>query len=393
MNILFVYTSQIIPENGGVQRVTSVLKSYFEEQRCEVSCLSLKKETEIDELLFGNHFFLPHSDTLFHPDNITYYLNLLEKKNIDIVINQAALGGTLSKFCALAKKLPGIKLISVIHNSLLGSINNFTSSHKALLDKMPIPYLNGLLNTKLFQKLLMLAYLFKYKRKYRYTVSSSDRIVLLSSNYIEELLEFVPNIDLNKVEIIPNPCTLNNDQKYLNKENELLYVGRINRAQKNVDLLLQIWKELNLIRPDWKLSIVGDGEDKDQLQDMVRDIGIDRVTFYGAQNPIPFYQRSKIFCMTSSFEGFPLVLIESQLYGVVPFAFNSFASVSDIIIDNLTGVLVEPFDIKTYSNKLSELMVNDERTYRLAQNCQKSVMKYSLQTVGGKWIELFNSLN
>ena len=105
--------------------------------------------------------------------------------------------------------------------------------------------------------------------------------------------------------------------------------------------------------------IVGDGEQRPILERKAKNM--ERVNFVGFSDPVPYYKESAIFCMTSNFEGFPMVLPEAMSFGVVPLAFDSFPAVSDIIIDNKNGFLIPPFSIKQYVKKI-EILINNART-------------------------------
>lgn len=392
MNILFVYTSEITPEDGGVQRVTSFLGSYFEQQNNDVYYLSFKKSKTPSKVNSKQHF-LPVENDLYNKKNISFYFDFVKINKIDIIINQAALGGNMTRFCAYAKSTSKVKIISVIHNSLLGNILNYTSSHSKQLKKIPLPFLMDLLETKFLKNVLNFLYVIKYKRAYKFTCENSDKVVLLSEGFYEELRNFVPNYDSNKVCAIPNPCTLNVTNSIPKKINEILYVGRINTSQKKVDLLLKIWEGIYKQHQNWNLSIVGDGDERLDLEKQVCKLGLERIKFCGLQNPIPFYGQSKILCMTSAYEGFPLVLAEAQVFGTIPIAFDSFASVRDIITNEENGFLIEPFSLQKYIDRLSELMNNEEKMKEMALNCQKSVEKFSIEAVGEVWIELFHKLH
>lgn len=65
-------------------------------------------------------------------------------------------------------------------------------------------------------------------------------------------------MDFNKVIAIPNPVSFNSNHCTRSKEQEILYVGRIDFYQKKIDILLQIWKNIFNKYPDWKLTIVGE---------------------------------------------------------------------------------------------------------------------------------------
>ena len=72
-------------------------------------------------------------------------------------------------------------------------------------------------------------------------------------------------------------------------------------------------------------------------------------------------KRAPILCMTSNYEGFPMVLVEAMQYGCVPFAFDSFPSLYDIINDGINGVIVPAFDEDSYAKKSHVILVS---TYR-----------------------------
>ena len=169
MNILFVYTSAIVPENGGVQRVTDVLHKYFKSQGLESYFLTVKKDKNI---MSGEHYFFPNSENIHDLKNKEFYINLLKERKIDIVINQAALGGTLSYFCSNGVDRTKTKIISVVHNSILANATHFTEVHNIknnLLIRM--------LKTRFFKTVLLKLYIVKYKKKYNYMCKNSDLVV------------------------------------------------------------------------------------------------------------------------------------------------------------------------------------------------------------------------
>ena len=218
---------------------------------------------------------------------------------------------------------------------------------------------------------------------------------MLSGSYFKELKLFVKKADKNKVISISNPCTVNIplDTDITQKKNELLYVGRINTSQKRVDLLLEIWRKLYPSFPNWKLNIVGDGEELSSLKDLSKKMNLKSIKFLGHKDPIPYYKTAKILCMTSSFEGFPLVLAEAHNFSVIPILFNSFPSTIDIIKDGENGFLIEAFDTTAYITQLSELMSNYSKlSPSFIISCAINAEKFSLEKIGSKWLNLFKEL-
>ena len=79
-------------------------------------------------------------------------------------------------------------------------------------------------------------------------------------------------------------------------------------------------------------------------------------------------------------------------YGVVPIAFDSFASVHDII-DKNCGVLVKPFDLDMYAEAIDSLMLNPTLLHKMSSSVRRKSESFTLEKIGKKWIELFKILN
>lgn len=392
MNIVFLYAGAIIPEKGGVQRVTSVLSDYFESKDYNIFYLSLTKGG--DNIKYSKRqFFLPYSDNLWM--NSEYYIEFLRINKIDIVINQFGISPTFSKFSFQAN-LINVKVISVIHNSLLSGIKNFSSFYSSRAKKLNIEFILRLTENKLINKFLLNLYKLKYRKHYRNLCLFSDKVVLLSSKYIGEL-SFMVDDDaklLQKVTAIANPVSFHSKFIDFNtKKKELLYVGRIETVNKRVDLLLDIWSRLYMQFPEWELKIVGGGIETEALINLSNKMGLKRISFEGFQDPKSFYKNASIFCMTSSAEGFGMVLVEAMQYGTVPFAFNSYLSVTDIIDNNKNGILVKPFDCAEYASKLASLIRNKTDLEYMSKEAYVKSKKFEIEKIGNLWFDLFNKMH
>jgi glycosyltransferase involved in cell wall biosynthesis len=114
---------------------------------------------------------------------------------------------------------------------------------------------------------------------------------------------------------------------------------------------------------------------------------------FGYQDPLPYQLESSISCMTSLYEGWGMVLTEAMQCGAVPIAFNSFASVTDVIDHGRNGILVKPFSIKQYEKELRGLMDNLDLLKRLSENAMQDIKKYNVDCVVDQWEELFQEFN
>lgn len=95
------------------------------------------------------------------------------------------------------------------------------------------------------------------------------------------------------------------------------HVGRFN-YQKNHPYLIEIFAQLNMIRQDAVLLLLGEGPDQDAIREKCRVLGIeDKVRFLGNQRqPEEYYQAMDFFLLPSFFEGLPGVLVEAQAAGL-----------------------------------------------------------------------------
>ena len=388
MNILFVYNNEILPERGGVQRVTSVLADFFESKGYTVLYMHVDntKATRTNCVPSSRQHYHAHSNN-FKKDSASF-INFLKDKEISIIINQAGINPYVSKIVNSAKH-EKIKIISVINNSILTGIQNFASIHRAWAKKYGLEIILNLTKLSVVNDFLKLLYKLKYQKHYKNLCFNSNRVVILSDSYKDELL-FMLGKDINDTLVtIPNPLSFKCETNNLIdvKEKKLLFVGRTDCPYKQVDILLHIWGIVSKEFPDWSLHIIG-GEADNKMISISNKLKLDRVIFEPFQDPRPHYATSAIFCLTSSSESFGMVLIEAMQYSVVPIAFKSYNSVSDIIDSPNTGVLIDPFNINEYVNELMSLMKDKDKRELIAKTAKIKSDSFSLESVGKRWLDL-----
>lgn len=388
MNILFLYSSSFEPTKGGVQRVSTVLAEYFIKKGLNVFYLSLKKPS----VYLENHYYLPSQSSFKSGDNIFYFNNFIEKYDIGIVINQGAIDPDCSDFSYLCRSKE-VKLISVVHNSPLASILNLRASKYNTLKKYKLAFLLLLMELNGVKNIILWLYKMKYKSHYTKLIEKSDSVLLLSDLFKSELQFFYFKDLPETVQSIPNPVSFKSENiSAEKKENIALFVGRVDFTQKRVDLLLKIWSKITLEYPDWKLKIIGNGPDLPLAKEYCKKNRLNSVYFEGFQDPIPYYKEASLLCMTSSFEGFPMVIVEALCFGVIPIAFHSFESIYDVIKHNRNGCLIKPFNEDEYVQTLSRIMKDEKMRKALSVNCIESSRKFSLELIGDRWLELFDAL-
>ena len=208
---------------------------------------------------------------------------------------------------------------------------------------------------------------------------------LLSSRYAADLTPL--HEVFKRVHAIANPNTYTEplNIEWKEKCKEVLFVGRLDNRSKQIQLLLKVWARVSQECPDWILLIVGAGPDEQFLKKTAEHMRLINIRFLGRRDPRPYYMRASILCMTSLYEGFPMVLTEAQQHGTACIAYDSFKSVRDIITDKRTGVLVRPFSVSEYSKALIDLIRNDNMRASIAHAARESVQRFSEEKIIGEW--------
>ena len=382
MNILFYYTKTITPKHGGIARVTLSLANQFRIEGHNVYCLSSKKTNNDED---KEQHYLPQKTKVICEENKKYFIKFIKDHSINIIINQNGTTPIENEAIMWGHEI-NIPIITVLHSSLFG----IYGIHQNKLIKY-LPLIKFFKADKILNRITHYYFKCKYGKYYKEQVRKCAQIVLLSKYFFPEI-KYFSGIESDNITHISNPLTVNHDYNdKTTKEKELLYVGRIS-YEKRVDLLLKIWKKIQHKYPDWKLTIIGDGPLKHKIELMANKLQLQRISFKGYKDPNKYYKRASIFCMTSAFEGFGLVLIEAMKYGTVPLAFNSYANVSEIIDNNENGFLIPPFSIDKYVTQLSFLIENNNKRKIMGEKAIIKSDNFKIEAVSNEWNTLFKSI-
>lgn len=387
MNILFTASTPFHPQRGGVGRVTDTLCKELLKRGYQVFYLNADWVAEERK-----KYKYPAPVTILPIKNIddaqcviSYRKYLIENK-IDVVINQDAL---YVDFYNNVGDLP-IKVISVIHTNPLMNYNHLLNDLLTLRNNSLLERMKRIVRCLLY--LRVKKQLKEYiDKRFGNIILSSDKILMLSPYYVQSLKNFGISVE-NKFDYVYNPNSFPLQTSLFKKKKEIIYVGRLDNRSKKVGRLIKVWSKVGKKYPDWNLTIVGDGPDRNQLEVLKKKYQVGNLTFEGFQSPIEYYKRASIICMTSSFEGFPMVLVEAMQFGCVPIAFDSFEAIHDVIIPEKTGELVKPFKIKDYINKLSNLIDDDTKRTTMSDAASMYVARFDVKTIADRWEYILETL-
>lgn len=329
--------------------------------------------------------FLPSKSENATTENISYVNEFIRNNKIDIIINEG--GNTDSIYLLSHKNIDKrVKIITHLHFDVCGDIKTFYNS-------LYLPIKNTPLKTKFINTLKWIKAPFnKYyalknkKARYKYMLDNSDKVVLLSKYHIRDYKKLVKNGDFSKLIAITNPLTFTNIKDINSiKQNEFIFVGRLDYSSKRVDRILKVWEIIQLKNKDWSLTIVGDGTDKKRLEYLSKKLKLERITFVGHTNPQEYYKRAKILLMTSNYEGTPMVIPEAMAYGVIPIVMNSFAGVNELIQNGYNGILTKPFCVTDMANAIQELIDNSTKLDSISNNDRTTICNIDNNSLLKEW--------
>ncbi len=158
-------------------------------------------------------------------------------------------------------------------------------------------------------------------------------------------IESNENIDNYKV-LFQLPCVVN--------------IGRLEK-QKNHELLINAFKDV-LDNFKCNLIIIGNGTLKKDLQQKIQDLNIEKNVHIlsNISNPYPFLKKSKVFVLSSNFEGFPNSLLEALSLGVKVISTNCESGPSEILENGKYGTLVETNNKHMLSSAIINSLNNNE---------------------------------
>lgn len=361
-----LYITNQICGAGGLERVLSLKASYFADlKRYEVHILTLNQG---DLPLFYQFSSNIHFHDILAQGNVAQYL-LAYLKGINEVIKEV-----------------GPDIISVCDDGLKGLFVPLF-----FRKSIPIVYERHTVKKRVFMSVEKTG-LFHKMRNYfinkfaDFGSSLFDRFVVLTHQNTQEWPKA-------RLAVIPNPTPFYASQPAPLKHKRVISVGTMNYI-KGFDQLLKAWEIVTERYPDWKLDIYGKPLLAEELIKLSLKLGIsDKINL---NNPVTNiedkYLESSIYVLSSRFEGFGMVLIEAMACGLPCVSFNCPHGPADIITDHEDGYLVSSGDIKTLSDRIMELIEDENKRQRMGERARKNVKRYMPEQIIGKWDTLFKEL-
>ena len=189
--------------------------------------------------------------------------------------------------------------------------------------------------------------------------------------------------------VVPNPIKEEMfDSQFIYRPNvsKIVTCGRLNK-QKNHEKLIRVFSELSKKNPSLVLLIYGEGEEKDNLLNLISQLNLNnKVILMGrTENVLKALQESDIFMLSSDYEGMPNALMEALAVGMPCISTDCPTGPSSLIRNGIDGVLVRTDD--EMQEAIAQLICNREERIRLGINAKSKMQQlYSAKAVSEQFL-------
>tara|TARA_Y100000590_G_C15697475_1_gene1005654 strand:- start:1210 stop:2361 length:1152 start_codon:yes stop_codon:yes gene_type:complete len=196
--------------------------------------------------------------------------------------------------------------------------------------------------------------------------------------------------DKNKVHILRDPAILLNEyakKKFENIENQkdnkkkiILAIGRLTH-QKNFSFLIKAFKKINEKYPEYILQILGDGEQKLELIELINKLNLqEKVNLLGFQkNVYKYLINSDCFVLSSLWEDPGFVLLEAGLSNTIVISSNCNNGPEEILKNGDRGFLFQNNNLDDFLNKFDEFKkAENKQLFNKKKNLKRYIKKFTI---------------
>ena len=231
-----------------------------------------------------------------------------------------------------------------------------------------------------------------YYKLIRNALKKAKRIIVLGDIEREQIVNYYPEINKNKVIVLPNAVDVSSNKfkKEYNGKLKLLYLGRIDKSKgfQEIEKFLIDLMNKNI---DYEFYLCGDGPYKDiffrNLSSKLREKVIYKGVVSGAEKS-GILKESHLFILPSYYEGLPNALLEAMEAGVVPICTPA-GSIPGVISDKENGFIVPFHDVESIVEIIMQLNKDRALMKRIGKNAHNHIKEnYSID----RYIDRLNKI-
>lgn len=199
-----------------------------------------------------------------------------------------------------------------------------------------------------------------------------------------------PNFD-----VIPHPTQHREVGAFEDRDPDLVVMLARLDTQKQIGHAIDAFVRVRKKRPTARLEIYGHGPMEESLKAKIDalDLGGAIKLMGYTKDPSAVYQRAALSLLTSKFEGFGLVLLESLANGCPVVSYDVTYGPSDIVSDNANGFLVSAGDKAALAARILQVLNEPQLRRRLSDNAVDSGSRFSEEAFVARWSGLFHRLD
>ncbi len=207
---------------------------------------------------------------------------------------------------------------------------------------------------------------------------------------LPKVAEYYNNIKA-PIAVIPNPVLCHNDidiAPFEKRPDTINVLGRLDIFQKRHDVLIEAFSKFVKEYPSFKLVFYGDGPDKKKMQNQVSKLSLEgKVIFAGITNtPFEVMKNSKMYILTSDFEGIPNSLIEAMSIGLPCISTDCRPGGARLLInDGINGFIVPQGDSNAIAEKMKWYMQHPNDSDKIGLEGKKIKNIFSEELITHQW--------
>ena len=195
--------------------------------------------------------------------------------------------------------------------------------------------------------------------------------------------------------VIPHPIAPVEPTPFADRDPHLVVMLARLDEQKQIGDAIEAFSQVVASVPEARLEIYGHGPDEVALRRLIDERGLNRqVTLAGyTKNAAGVLRGAAVSLLTSKFEGFGLVLLESLANGCPVVSYDIKYGPSDVVRDGVNGFLVPPRSRKALASRVVDLLTDSELRRRMSTAAIEIGTEFSEQAFVARWSELFSDLD
>lgn len=347
--------------SGGSERVMSIVANKMQERGYEVEIICLNDQIvfyPINEGIKITHVEV-EAGTKSLPKKLWWFRKYIQKTQSDVVIAFMVSVYTVTLLALMGVDIP---VISSVRNDPA-----YSNLRKKITRKILLP-----------RSAHVVVQTQQIKQYFSKNIQKKTTVIYNPVN--ERVFETSYDNDNDD----DNPGLKIKDERF----NRIISVGRL-YPQKDQKTMIEAFAKVSEKHPDWKLVIFGEGPERRALESLVERLKVkDKVSLPGkSENIIDELKKSKIFCLSSIYEGMSNALVEAICVGL-PIVTTKVSGTEELIENGENGFIVDIGDKDTMAMAMAKLIEDENLRQQFAEKNKAQAVKFETNAIVDQWEEV-----